>query len=201
MRIGENVVILKIHSKKEKQGKYIYCCDVGDSVQNNDYKCWELFCHENVCIITDLELEEVVWKTGVTRQISNVSNPHSIIKVLDFCYERRTIKNKDGSLKKTRTGSTKYKEFFCIYDCIFEKIKKKSLSKIIEELRYKNSSLRKQLKEQREKNILLSKQNYEYRRRRRLKKPTVEDELNRLVGFDQQREEYNEFEEVIFEDI
>lgn len=204
MRTGEKVVILKIHSKTEKDGKYVYRCDVGDSIQNLDYKkgCWELFCHNDVCIITNLELAEAKWNENDNLYISNVTNPQeSVIRVIDFCYERRSMRNKDGSFQKTRTGTTKYNEFFCIYDCVFDSKRAKSLSMIIRELETKNKQYKKTLKNLREKNRQLTKQNYEYRRQRRLKKPTVEDELNLLVGFDQQREEYNEFEEVIFEDI
>jgi hypothetical protein len=204
MRTGEKVVILKIHNKTEKDGKYVYRCDVGDSIQNLDYKqgCWELFCHNDVCIITNLELAEAQWNENGDLYISNVTNPEkSIIKVLDFCYERRTIRNKDGSYQKTRKGTTKYKEFFCIYDCMFCEKRSKSLSMIIRDLEGKVKQYKKDLKELRAKNRQLMKQNYEYRRYRRLKKPTVKDELDMLVGFDQQREEYNEFEEVIFEDI
>ena len=104
MRIGEKVVIIKIHNKTEKNGKYIYHCDVGDSIQNLDYNygCWELFYHKDVCIITGLELKEAEWSNGgEPYHIANVTNPkESIVKVLDFCYERRSIRNKDATTEK-----------------------------------------------------------------------------------------------------
>lgn len=147
MKIGSKLAIYKIDKVFDgKKGK-IYKATVIENIQNfnNGIAVWEQHFFNGVSIHTDLELEEakfdieleeytITYKSGksFTKKpnqfaFERISNPeHSVIRVLDFAYNKTFLYDKKRNRKKERLPrSTKevviVKDDIEIYDCEYDK--------------------------------------------------------------------------------